>query len=167
MVKLACLALLAFTLLGGGACSLQHMPDSRRPQDEVDAEVAVTNRQPSLMTKAPITAPPRGVCVYFAKDGVDILPSSDEALQAQGDYLLTHPGVQVTLEGHADERGSAEYNLALAERRTQFVWRLLRQQGVSQNQLRQVSYGAEKPAMPGQGESVWQKNRRVEFSYNK
>lgn len=167
MVNLKYLALLAFTLLGVGACSLQHIPDSRRLQDEVDAEGAVTNRLTSLITKAPITAPPRGVWVYFAKDGVDILPSSDAALQAQGDYLLSHPGVRLTLEGHADERGSAEYNLALAERRTQLVARLLRQQGVSQNQLRLVSFGEEKPAMPGQGESVWQLNRRVEFIYNK
>lgn len=167
MVNLKCLALLAFIILGMGACGLRHVPDSRRLQDEVDAEGAATNRQTSSMTKAPITAPPRSVGVYFAKDGVDILPSSDAALQAQGDYLLSHPGVRVTLEGHADERGSAEYNLALAERRTQLVARLLRQQGVSQNQLRLVSFGEEKPAMPGQGESVWQLNRRVEFSYNK
>ena len=109
----------------------------------------------------------RGLVVYFESEGVDILQSSQANVQMQGEYLLAHPEKRAVLEGHTDERGSAEYNMALGERRAQVVARMLRQLGVSQNQMRLVSFGEEKPVASGHDESVWQKNRRVEFNYQK
>ena len=99
------------------------------------------------------------------KARVDILQNYQTKVQVQGEYLLAHPEKRVLLEGHTDERGSAEYNVALGERRAQVVARILRQLGVSQNQLQIVSYGKEKPAVLGHEESAWQQNRRVEFRY--
>ena len=69
------------------------------------------------------------------------------------------------LEGHADERGTREYNLALGERRAQSVRELIMLQGASGNQIDIVSYGEEKPAVVGSGEESWQENRRVELVY--
>ena len=69
------------------------------------------------------------------------------------------------LEGHADERGTREYNVALSERRSQAVEKFLRVQGVSSSQIDVVSYGEEKPAASGHSEMDWAKNRRVEINY--
>ena len=84
---------------------------------------------------------------------------------AHAQYLSSHPQQRVILAGHADERGSSEYNIALGEQRAKSVERMMRAQGVSASQLEIVSYGEEKPAVSGSGESAWQMNRRVEVGY--
>ena len=73
--------------------------------------------------------------------------------------------LRVRLEGHADERGTREYNLALGERRANAIRAYLVAQGVSRSQIEVISYGEEKPEVMGTGESNWARNRRVEFSY--
>ena len=77
--------------------------------------------------------------------------------------LQSNPGAQVRLEGHADERGSREYNIGLGERRSQAVRRLLLIQGASAAQISTVSFGEERPAADGSSESAWAQNRRVEI----
>ena len=72
---------------------------------------------------------------------------------------------RITLEGHGDERGSREYNIALGEQRAKSVAGMMKVQGVSENQLQIVSYGEEKPAAFGSDEESWEKNRRVEIVY--
>ena len=84
---------------------------------------------------------------------------------AHAQYLASHPNQRVILAGHADERGSSEYNIALGEQRAKSVERMMRAQGVAANQLDVVSYGEEKPAVQGHDESAWQMNRRVEVGY--
>jgi len=82
---------------------------------------------------------------------------------AAAETLVSNPATQLRLEGHADERGTREFNLALGEQRAQTVRDLIMLQGVSGNQLDIVSYGEEKPSVAGSGEQSWQQNRRVEL----
>jgi peptidoglycan-associated lipoprotein len=103
--------------------------------------------------------------VYFDYDRADIRPEFNALLQAHGQYLAQNPNVQIRLEGHADERGSREYNIGLGERRAQAVRRVLMLQGASANQLTTVSYGEERPAQTGSDEEAWRLNRRVELVY--
>jgi peptidoglycan-associated lipoprotein len=79
--------------------------------------------------------------------------------------LADNPGLRVRLEGHADERGTREYNLALGERRANAVRAYLLAQGASRSQIEVVSYGEEKPADGGHDEGAWRQNRRVEVVY--
>jgi len=80
--------------------------------------------------------------------------------------LSSNPDVSVVLEGHADERGTREYNLALGERRAKAVEQLLVLQGVGQNQIQVISFGEERPVALGHDEEAWRLNRRVEFLYS-
>jgi peptidoglycan-associated lipoprotein len=103
--------------------------------------------------------------VYFDYDTADILPQFNALLQAHGQFLAQNPNTQVRLEGHADERGSREYNIGLGERRAQAVRRVLMLQGATGTQLTTVSYGEERPAQTGSDDESWRLNRRVELVY--
>ena len=103
--------------------------------------------------------------VYFDFDSSEILAEAREIVEAHAQYLAANPGATVTLEGHADERGTREYNLALGERRGESVRRLMTLLGSSAPQLGVVSYGKERPAVEGHDESAWRFNRRVEIVY--
>lgn len=103
--------------------------------------------------------------IYFAYDSYEVEPQDRDLLAAHAAYLAAHPAVSVKLEGHADERGSREYNIGLGDRRNRAVKRLLELQGVSPDQISMVSYGEEKPAVEGHDESAWSLNRRVELIY--
>lgn len=105
--------------------------------------------------------------VHFDFDSNVIRPEYASVLEAHGKYLAAHPEVRVTVEGHTDERGSQEYNLALGERRAEAVKRVLVLNGATPDQVENVSYGEEKPAMEGTGESVWAQNRRAELVYQR
>ena len=86
-------------------------------------------------------------------------------VEAHAGYLASNPTASLTLEGHADERGSTEYNMALGDRRAQSVRRILLFQGASTDQLETISYGEERPAQRGHEEESWSQNRRVELVY--
>lgn len=103
--------------------------------------------------------------IYFEYDSSRIQPQYRFAIEAHAAWLSANPGTVITLEGHADERGSREYNLALGERRAQTIKAQLRLLGVAPEQLRLVSYGEERPAADGHDETAWQQNRRVEILY--
>ena len=103
--------------------------------------------------------------VYFDYDAADILPEFNALLQAHGQFLAQNPNTQIRLEGHADERGSREYNIGLGELRAQSVRRILMLQGASASQLTTVSYGEERPAQTGSDEESWRLNRRVVLVY--
>ena len=104
--------------------------------------------------------------IYFAFDQSEVDPESLSVLEEHGAYLSGRTAVSVRLEGHADERGSREYNIGLGERRAQAVRRILLLQGVSASQLSTVSYGEERPAALGSDEEAWGLNRRVELVYS-
>lgn len=103
--------------------------------------------------------------VYFEFDSSEVQPQFTDLLAAHARNLAANPGVGVRLEGHADERGSREYNIGLGERRAQAVRRILLIQGASAGQITTVSYGEERPAVAGSSESAYAKNRRVEIVY--
>jgi len=104
--------------------------------------------------------------VYFEYDSAEIVPESRDILRAHGGYLSSNRSTNITIEGHCDERGSREYNLALGERRAQTVKRQLEAEGVSGGQLSIISYGEERPADPGHSESAWAENRRGDILYS-
>lgn len=103
--------------------------------------------------------------IYFELDSSQVKQEFVPVVAAHASYLASHPQQHVILSGHADERGSSEYNIALGEQRAKSVERMMRSQGVTASQLEVVSYGEEKPAVSGSGESAWQQNRRVEVGY--
>jgi peptidoglycan-associated lipoprotein len=105
--------------------------------------------------------------VYFDLDRADIRADSTSVVAAHAAYLAKNPNQKVRLEGHADERGSREYNIGLGERRGQSVRRALALQGVAETQLSTVSYGEERPAAAGSDEQAYALNRRVEIVYLK
>jgi peptidoglycan-associated lipoprotein len=103
--------------------------------------------------------------IYFDYDVDQIRSDFFDAVVAHGEYLAANPSVTVTIEGHADERGSREYNIGLGERRANNVKRLLLAQGASDSQINTISYGEEQPAAMGSNEAAWSENRRAVFAY--
>lgn len=103
--------------------------------------------------------------IYFDFDKSEIKPDYDGIVTAYAKMLGAHPGLKVRLEGNTDDRGSREYNIGLGERRAQAVRQALMLQGVADSQITTVSYGAERPAVEGDNEAAWAKNRRVDLVY--
>ena len=103
--------------------------------------------------------------IYYEYDSSEISSDYRSTVEAHSLYLQQNPSTSVILEGHGDERGSREYNLALGERRAKAVKQQMLLLGANSNQIRLVSYGEERPASDGHDESSWQQNRRVEILY--
>jgi peptidoglycan-associated lipoprotein len=103
--------------------------------------------------------------IYFEFDRFDIKPEYNAILQAHARYLSSNPTARVRLEGHADERGSREYNIGLGEKRAQSVRSVLLLQGAVSDQITTVSFGEERPAVIGSDDEAWSLNRRVEIVY--
>ena len=99
--------------------------------------------------------------VFFAFDRSDITPESQQILTRQADWLRRYPNVTVTIEGHCDERGTREYNLALGERRAQAVKNVLVASGIPASRISTISYGKERPAVVGSTEEAYAQNRRA------
>ncbi len=104
--------------------------------------------------------------IYFEYDSNTIRPEDRATIEAHAQYLAQRGNVKVALEGHADERGSREYNIALGERRANAVRDVMSLLGVASSQVSTVSYGEERPAVLGDDESAWRMNRRVELVYS-
>lgn len=102
---------------------------------------------------------------YFDFDSSQIKSEYNNALDAHARFLRDNPGSRIRLEGHTDERGSREYNIALGERRAEAVRRALLLRGATRAQLLVTSYGEEQPAALGTGEAAWAQNRRVKLAY--
>ena len=105
--------------------------------------------------------------IYFEYDKSDISGSQQASVQADAQFLGQHSNISFTIEGHCDERGSTEYNLALGDQRASSVKNALVSAGVSANRIKTISYGKEKPFCMESNESCWQQNRRGHFVYQK
>lgn len=127
--------------------------------DPLDGEVMLTSRDEFPDTPVAAQYDP----VYFAFDSYSIASPEMSKVREVADHLESNPGQAVILEGHTDERGSREYNLALGERRALAVRDLLRSLGVGADRIQTLSMGEEQPAVSGFDESAWARNRRVEF----
>ena len=101
--------------------------------------------------------------VFFELDGSDLNAESKAALDSNVKIMQSHPDLKVEIQGHADERGTTDYNLALGQRRANAVRTYMTSIGVAPSRLQVVSYGEEKPRVEGSNESSWSKNRRCEF----
>ncbi|ALM52624.1 peptidoglycan-associated lipoprotein Pal [Halomonas huangheensis] len=108
---------------------------------------------------------PQSRTIYFDYDSDSIRPEFESLVNSHAAYLSNNPNAQVVLQGHTDERGTREYNLALGERRAGAVERYLNLRGVSPSQVEVVSYGEERPAARGSNEDSFAQNRRVVFAY--
>jgi peptidoglycan-associated lipoprotein len=138
------------------------------PGGSADASVRIT-------VAAPVVAPPQHTDTldelflkevrdaYFDLDKADIRADAREALGHTAEFLRNYPQVKVTIEGHCDERGSTEYNLALGDRRAAAVKNYLVSLGIGADRLSTVSFGKEKPVCMESSEDCWQKNRRGHF----
>ena len=101
--------------------------------------------------------------IYFEFDKSRLLPEAKEILGQKAEWLRAHPDVSVVVEGHCDERGTNEYNMALGDRRAQTAKTFLVDMGVASRRLTTISYGEEKPVDPRHDEEAWAKNRRTHF----
>jgi len=101
--------------------------------------------------------------VHFAVDSSSLSAAAKAALEENAELLLVHPSIRVEVQGHADERGTIDYNLALGQRRADSVFRTLTLQGVQPSRVQTVSFGEERPASEGATDRSWSLNRRCEF----
>ena len=149
------------------ALSIPNREQSPAGKEEVTQEVVKesavreeTEESAGLTDKADIK---KGLeAVYFDFDSYALAPSAREALYRNYRWLSAHPAARVQIEGHCDERGSGEYNLALGEKRAKAAMQYLLTLGSAPERLSFVSYGEEKPAALGHDQTAWGKNRRVE-----
>ena len=107
-----------------------------------------------------------GQSVYFAYDDYQVTPEGEQELTQLAQYLQENATIQLQVEGHADERGTVEYNLALGERRALAVKNFLVNLGVDEGRISTISYGEEKPEVSGNDEYAWSQNRRAAFTVN-
>ncbi len=98
--------------------------------------------------------------VFFGYDRYDVSPEGQRVLEMQAEWLKRYPNNNVTIKGHADERGTREYNLALGDRRANAIKSYLAALGVPSTRINTISYGKEQPAVMGSGEDAWAQNRR-------
>jgi len=105
--------------------------------------------------------------IYFAFDSYELNNNAKEILKKKAEILLKYPSIKLVIEGHCDERGTEEYNLALGERRARAAYEYLIMLGIEADRLSIVSYGEERPIDPRHNEEAWAKNRRDEFKISK
>jgi peptidoglycan-associated lipoprotein len=173
-----------FVALLAAACGKKTPPVARPvPPPPPAAEAAPPPATPPEPVREPTIVPPEPVPndniasaslddlnrsaplkpVFFELDSSDLSAAGQAVLKADADVLKSNPTWAVTIEGHCDERGSAEYNLALGERRAVAARAYLVSLGISADRLKTVSYGKEFPFDPGHDEAAWAKNRRAHF----
>ena len=180
---LVCVVLIVLVLVG--ACAKKQPPVARPTPPPPSATDDPNRRPPAPPTPVtePKPVPPEPVVedpiasrdigdinknspfqpVFFALDSSDVDSAGQQALNANAGILKKYPTWVVTIEGHTDERGTAEYNLALSERRAMAARTYLVSLGIPADRLRTVSYGKEFPFDPGHDEAAWAKNRRAQF----
>ena len=101
--------------------------------------------------------------IYFDYDKYDVRDDQRAALQGNGEFLRAHAEVRITIEGHCDERGSAEYNLGLGDKRANSLKEFLGAMGIAADRIHTISYGKERPVCTESNDDCWQKNRRGQF----
>ncbi len=158
--KISLTALALGLTVSMGACT----DDEKKPEEPVQASAAEDAAQ--VIDEEPAPAAFVAEAVYFDFDDYSLRADTQENLNSLGAHLKEAAGTSVQIEGHCDERGSNEYNLALGERRANSVKNYLVQLGVEAGSLNTISYGEERPAAEGHDESAWSKNRRAEFILN-
>lgn len=159
----------------GSSVKLDEAPVSDRTTAAATSAGGPTGGLPSNARAVPVVTvnngqlaePPESVSrvIYFDYESFIVKPEFAATLESHARFLKQDPKRRVTLQGHTDERGGREYNLALGQKRAEAVRRALSVLGVKDDQQESVSFGKEKPAVMGNDEAAYAKNRRVELSY--
>ena len=184
-MKLRRVAVLAVVAVGVYGCTRRPPPEPMQPQQaaRVDSSaiiaareqarrdsiaaaerVARDNAERDRLARVARARETLSDIVYFEYDSNELTAEAQEKLRTKIAILRANPGLQVQVAGHADERGSTEYNLALGQRRAETVREYLAGFGIEGNRVQTISYGEERPIVEGSQESAWQRNRRAEFS---
>lgn len=162
--------------MAGGTSGCPKKPPKTTPTPEetaaTPAPTATTSLDDAMRNGVPtptddVTLGCGDTPVYFELDSSSLTADSTAVVKGVISCLTTNPGWSVSIEGHADERGGTQYNLALGERRARSVGEYLRNAGIDKSRVSSVSFGEEKPANSGHDDAAWAKNRRAEFRINK
>jgi len=175
-IQLALAIATATAVLTAAGCATQGTDD-----DAAKANTQNASRTAAAPAPAPAPAPqasfllgsqsggqralPTPRSIYYEYDRAEITAEGKKIIEANAEYLRTHPGVKVVVEGNADERGSAEYNVALGQRRADSVQKVMSLLGVPTDRIETVSFGKEKPKIKGHDEQAWSQNRRSDIVY--
>ena len=152
----------------GVACTSTSETQTDATQQDVQTDTRTGAQDQAAIQSDPFTDPSSPLStttIYFDFDSSEIKASDREIVLAHARYLADNADEKIVLEGHADERGTREYNIALGERRAKAVSLLMLLQGVAQSQIDIISFGEERPVALGHDESAWSVNRRVEILY--
>ncbi len=190
MKQVVMLFLIVIPILLCLGCGVQDVADDKLADSKITKPPPKPTRQPRVVQPTPslveatipgvpIASEPERVIdplsdpnsllakrkIYFSFDVSEIRQEFRDIIMAHAGYLADHPELRITIEGHADERGTREYNLALGERRAKAVEQLLALQGAEKDQIRLVSFGEEKLDVEGHDEFSWEMNRRAIIIY--
>ena len=157
IIKFPVFLVLALSLAVGGCAKKDKLPDN-------SGQLGLNSGSEAPGSPGEFTTT-IGDRVFFETDSTLLTATARQTLTGQAQWLLRYPNYPITIEGHADERGTREYNMALGERRAVAVARVLMVSGVKSGQIETISYGEEKPAMVGHNRESWAQNRRVELKY--
>ena len=167
MRKILILGSAAIALTMTSACTRKLAPENLRPAEQgpgttdpnVDPRDVELTELPAM--QADLVAKAGSDTVYFGTDEYQLDAASQATLAAQAKWMLANPRVRASIEGHADERGTREYNMALGERRANAARDFLQSQGVPADRLLVTSWGKERPVAAGSDETAWAQNRRA------
>ncbi len=157
-MKLMLSALVALSLFGN-ACT----DDEKKVEEVVTTDKKANDHEFSVDKDGKLEF--KAEIVYFSFDDASLTPEGMARLDAIAAHMKTNTKEKLKVEGHCDDRGSIEYNLALGQRRAESVRKYLETVGIGADRLQAVSFGSEKPAVTGKGEEAWSKNRRAEFAF--
>jgi peptidoglycan-associated lipoprotein len=157
--------LISFSLVGLflASCSSVQVTEEAVYEDSIQS-IEVTSNRTTESVPSESRAVVANATVYFEFDKYNLSTRSIQTLQSISDLMLENTAIDITLAGHADERGTREYNLALGQRRAESVADYLVLKGISRSRLTIKSYGEEMPAVSGSNERSWGRNRRVEIN---
>jgi peptidoglycan-associated lipoprotein len=166
LVGMFIVVVFALTIFTGCAEKKAVVTEGTAQEQAAPAQTAATTQEQSAKVApaaTPETAETMVKDIFFDFDKSNIRPDARETLKADADFLLKNGNSKVVIEGHCDERGTAEYNMALGQRRAQETKNYLVNLGIKELRIKTISYGEERPFDPGHNEDAWAKNRRAHF----
>lgn len=163
MKKNAARLVMVASIVALAACApkrkVEDIPPAPVQRDEAPAET--DSAKPAPGSQADFVASVSSDRVYFDTDKFDIDPEDQEVLRSQAGWLARYPNKRITIEGHCDERGTRDYNIALGDRRANAAKNFLASLGVDPGRISTISYGKERPEAMGSDETSWARNRRA------
>ena len=166
-IAIAAAVMAAFLASCASEPTVDQSSPASSPQARSPAPQATPAAQQALRPAATPAAEPSKRSIYYEFDRYDVKDEYRQLVEAHARYLREHPGAQIAVQGNADERGSREYNLALGQRRSEGVKKMLTLLGVTERQVEATSFGEEKPRAVGHDESSWAENRRSDIVYER